>query len=496
MTLPGAALAPLGLRPSGQPALIDAATGETISYRDLVGRGEAVVQAMGDRRALVFLVCHNDVFSAVAYAGALLRGHVVALIAADQDPAALREMLAAYRPSFVAGPAGLADRVAESGTQIASAADIEGGTVLGLRVDRPADLHPDLSVLLSTSGTTGSRKFVRLSTRNVTSNAQAIAEYLGLTPDERPITSLPMHYTFGLSVINSHWQAGAAVVITGDSLIQPSFWETFRAHGCTSLAGVPFSYQVLERIGFRDMDLPSLTSLQQAGGALDRRLTHVYSEHMAARGGRLFVMYGQTEATARIAYVPPARLPEKIGSAGIALPGGQLRIDPGDGLSTAGTPVGEVIYEGPNVMLGYATSAEDLATGDELQGVLRTGDLGYLDADGYLYLVGRSKRIAKVQGHRVNLDEVEVILREHGAAAVVGGDDSLWAFCAFGDEADLRAIRDEVASRLRLHRQSITLRRIEALPLSASGKVDYQQVQAWVPASPGDGAHVPGGVRR
>jgi acyl-CoA synthetase (AMP-forming)/AMP-acid ligase II len=202
---------------------------------------------------------------------------------------------------------------------------------------------------------------------------------------------------------------------------------------------------------------------------------------MASRGGRFFVMYGQTEATARIAYVPPDRLPEKLGSAGIAIPGGRLRVDPDGTESDRGGPPtpGEVVYEGPNVMLGYADGPADLAAGDELHGVLRTGDLGYLDDEGFLFLVGRSKRIAKVFGLRVNLDEVEVTLRAHGPAAVVGGDDSLWAFCAFGTEAELETLAGELARRYRLHPTALRLRRVDVVPTTAAGKIDYRQVQAW-----------------
>jgi acyl-CoA synthetase (AMP-forming)/AMP-acid ligase II len=236
---------------------------------------------------------------------------------------------------------------------------------------------------------------------------------------------------------------------------------------------------MLERIGFRDMGLPSLRTMQQAGGALDRRLTAIYAEYMAERSGRLFVMYGQTEATARIAYVPPDRLREKLGAAGIPIPGGSLEIDPETVELREGRSIGEVIYRGPNVMMGYASSPEDLEEGDTLQGVLRTGDLGYLDADGFLFLVGRSKRIAKVFGHRINLDEVEARLREHGPAAVVGGQDSVWGVCAFGTEESVARLAASLARDLRLHHTAVRLRRVDAIPTSASGKIDYRAVEAW-----------------
>jgi acyl-CoA synthetase (AMP-forming)/AMP-acid ligase II len=321
-----------------------------------------------------------------------------------------------------------------------------------------------------------------LSRRNIESNAASIATYLSLTPDERPVTSLPFHYSMGLSVLNSHWAAGAPVVVTSESVIQQPFWATVRARECTSLAGVPFTFQMLERAGFRNLDLPSLRTLQQAGGSLDVRLARTYAEHMAARGGRLFVMYGQTEATARISYVPPGRLLDKLGSAGVPIPGGRLRIDaeePGEG---AGHRVGEIVYEGPNVMMGYAMGPDDLRLGDEQGGILRTGDIGYLDDEGYLFVVGRSKRITKVHGLRINLDEVESVLRVEGPAAVVGGDDAIWGFCAFGTDESIAELARTLARRFRLHHSTVRLRRVEAIPTSGFGKTDYRRVHQWIAA--------------
>jgi long-chain acyl-CoA synthetase len=489
----------LDLAPSTATALIDAGSGARLSYTDLIEAGRSSVAPLGPTKSLLFLLCRNDAFTATAYAGCLLADHAVALLDAGQSDASIADLVRAYRPPWLAGPSGSGERLAAQGVTVSEVREQPGGELV--RLDGPAPaIHPDLCVLLSTSGTTGSRKLVRLSSRNIGSNASAIAAYLELTPDERPVSSLPLHYTFGLSVLDSHWLAGAGVVLTTESLVQGAFWDVVREHACTSLAGVPYTYLMLERIGFRRMDLPSLRTLQQAGGALDRRLTATYAEHMAARGGRLFVMYGQTEATARMAYVPPARLPEKLGSAGIAIPGGRLRIERDGGVPGEGgnddehdrvaaedvdrdpaSVVGEVVYQGPNVMLGYASGPDDLSRGDELKGVLHTGDLGYLDGEGFLYLVGRSTRIAKVFGLRLNLDEVEAVFREHGPAAVVGAGDAIWAFCAFGTDESLHELRTSLASRYRLHRSALHVQRVEAIPTAASGKVDYAVVRAWLP---------------
>jgi acyl-CoA synthetase (AMP-forming)/AMP-acid ligase II len=468
---------PLGLEVSAAPALIDPATGAQVRFDELPGLAEELDDVLGDERSLVFLLCRNDLFTVGAYLAAQMAGHVVALLDAGAHGQATDTLLTAYRPDWVAGPPGSGKRLSDAGAQVRSIVEWRSGE--WVRLDHgsaPTELHPDLALLLSTSGTTGTRRFVRLSRRNLDSNSAAIASYLALGPGDVAITSLPLHYAFGLSILNSHLRAGAATVISAASVMQDALWATVRRYGCTSLAGVPYTYGLLERVAFRDMALPSLTSMLVAGGALDRTLTMRYLEHMRRRAGRFIVMYGQTEATARMAYVPPDMLQAKLGSAGIAIPGGRLSVQPGRTTSEApriGPPRGEVVYEGPNVMMGYATSADDLRLGDELTGILHTGDLGYLDADGYLFLTGRIKRIAKVFGIRVNLDEVELILREHGPAAVVEDGGCIWGFCGFGGGEELERVRRRVAGELRLHPTALNLRRVAEIPQSSTGKIDY-----------------------
>jgi acyl-CoA synthetase (AMP-forming)/AMP-acid ligase II len=470
----------LDLPVSDDLALIEARSDQRLSFRELLERGARIADAAGTQRSLALLLARNDAFSAAAYVGCLQSVHAIALLDPATTAPQLAQIVDAYRPAAVMGAPGIGQALSAHGIRVIDAVEADSGEVARISSDAPPALDPRLKLLLSTSGTTGSRKFVRLSHRNVSSNASAISEYLQLSPGDRPISSLPMHYTFGLSVINSHLRAGAPVVLTEAGIMQPVFWEAFRAHGCTSLAGVPFTYRILERLGFREMDLPTLETLQQAGGALDRELTERYARYMAARGGRFFVMYGQTEATARISYVPAERLLDKIGSAGVAIPSGDLRIEPNGTNSADGYDIGEVVYRGPNVMLGYAESADHLSRGDEMGGILRTGDVGYLDDERFLYLVGRSKRIAKVFGHRISLDEVEALLAAEGPAAVVEGDDALWAFCEFGDAESLARLRGDLAHRLRVNKGHIHLQRVDAIPLSGSGKVDYPRLSELV----------------
>ena len=454
------------------PSLFDPATARWWSRGDL----REAVERLGSRihaarGGLTFLLCRNGAPTVAAYLAAVESGCAVLLLDARMPPAALGLLLERYQPELVAGPG-----------------DLE--PIAGHRLDGPHEAvslwwregepgpptHPDLAVLLGTSGSTGSPKLVRLSRRNLEANADSIVACLGIDRQERATASLPLSYSYGLSVLNSHLRAGASVVLTEETVISPRFWSLVRDQACTSMPGVPYTYDLLTRIGFERISVPSLRTLTQAGGRLaPERVAHFHAE-MERRGGSFFVMYGQTEATARITCLPPGRLAEKRGSVGNAIPGGRLHVEAGAG--DAGWPLrgGEVIYEGPNVMMGYAESRVDLSRGDELGGVLRTGDLGYLDAEGFLYLTGRSKRIGKVMGVRVNLDDVEALVRRCGPAAVVAGDDGLEVFCEFGDAAAFAELAGQLAHDLRATPESFHFHRVARLPFTSSGKVDYPRL--------------------
>jgi acyl-CoA synthetase (AMP-forming)/AMP-acid ligase II len=214
---------------------------------------------------------------------------------------------------------------------------------------------------------------------------------------------------------------------------------------------------------------PSLRTLTQAGGRLRTELVADFAQRMANVGGRLFVMYGQTEATARMTVLPPDRVADKLGSVGLPVPGGSLSINDG-----------EVVYTGPNTMMGYAETGADLSRGDDLGGVLRTGDLGHLDDEGFLFLTGRRKRIGKVFGVRVNLDDVERGLAAYGAVAAVAGDDRLYVFVEGADASATQVIRKELAALLDTHVSGLEVRGVDTLPLLPTGKVDYRRLEAQV----------------
>jgi acyl-CoA synthetase (AMP-forming)/AMP-acid ligase II len=456
-------------------ALVEAATGRIWSYAALGSAvGKVAGFLCGKSKSLAFCFCGNDPATVVQYLAAVDADCATVLLDATLVPELAQKLADRYQPDWLLGASESLARAC--GGANVEPIEVEAGEIpVRLHRARPGapEIHPELSLLLSTSGSTGSPKLVRLRRENVEQNARSIAIGLDIDPDERPITSLPIHYSYGLSVLNSHLLRGACVVLTDHALTAQEFWKVFRQYGCTSMAGVPFSYQILRRLDLDKLELPTLRTLTQAGGRLDPPVVAHFSDLMRRRGGRFFVMYGQTEATARMTILPSERLPEKLGTVGRAIPGGRLEIL--GAIDERGT--GEVVYYGPNVMMGYAESAADLARGDELGGVLHTGDLGTLDADGFLTIVGRSKRIAKVYGLRINLDEIEATLREHGPAAVIGGADQLIIFCEYGDEAQYAECRRVVSERLRIHHQAFVFRHVDSLPRNANGKIDYPSLQ-------------------
>jgi len=335
-------------------------------------------------------------------------------------------------------------------------------------------VHPDLAVLLSTSGSTGAAKLVKLTLANLQANATSIAQYLTIDRNERPVTTLPIHYSYGLSVLNSHLTAGATVLLTAEPVTSRKFWDFFRDHEASSIAGVPTIYSMLRQMRFERMALPSLRTMTQAGGQLAPDLMRWFGELTRSRGQRFFVMYGQTEAAPRMSYVPCERLLEKVGSIGVPIPDGRIELISEDGSLITETGVtGELRYSGPNVMMGYAENEGDLLAADVQGGVLLTGDLAKRDEDGYFYLLGRLKRFIKVFGNRISLDEVELQLRAKGFDVAVTGRDDLLVIAMRGSQPDLETLTAGVPAWYHLHHSAIRVVSVATFPLSASGKIQY-----------------------
>ena len=400
----------------------------------------------------------------VSYLALVAGGHVP-LLAGDH----VDRLVEAWRPDAVVA-------AGEGGWSIERAAGSRGGA---------AAPHRDLALLLSTSGSTGSPKLVRLSHRNVVANADAIVATLGLTADDCGITSLPLHYCYGLSVLHSHLAAGAGVVTTRASVVDPCFSRAVHDGGVTTIAGVPHTFDLLDAGDADRVLAPSVRLLTQAGGRMAPEARERWRARAAAAGAELVVMYGQTEATARMAYLPPSLAVACPNAIGVAIPGGELRVDP---IADRSDDVGELVYRGPNVMMGYATEPSDLAAGPTLH-ELRTGDLGRYDAQhGVFEVVGRASRFIKPFGLRIDLDVIEAQLGAVLGEVAATGDDDRLVVAAPGEDPDL--VRHLVGDACGLPGHRVTVMG-GPVPRTSRGKVDYGELQrraAQVEASPDEGA--------
>ena len=347
------------------------------------------------------------------------------------------------------------------------------------------------ALILYTSGTTGAPKGVALSHANLLANAEAVVAYLELGADDRVLSVLPFYYAYGASVLHTHLMRGACVVLAPNLLFPHQLLEALVRERATGFSGVPSTYALLlEHVELGDYDFSSLRYLTQAGGAMSPALTRKL--RAALPQPRLFVMYGQTEATSRISWLPPERLDEKLGSVGIPVQGVSWKIQREDGSDAAPGDSGEVWVRGPNVMLGYWNNP--VATAAVLRdGWLHTGDIGYLDADGFLFLHGRRSDMIKTGAHRVHPTDVEEVIAEISyirEVAVVGVDDTILgqvikAFVVTDDIPPRAEDRIKAHCRARLAPYKIPrhIAFVDALPRTASGKVRRVQLMQLGPVN-------------
>jgi acyl-CoA synthetase (AMP-forming)/AMP-acid ligase II len=438
-----------------------------LTYGDLAKSvGEFELALRHDGKALVLCAGDRDLPTLLAYLAALRLGHAVAFLPASP------EMLAAYQPEFVVPGPG--SRTALDDLGYRPAAELVAGTTIFRRKRPPAgDIYPDTALLLATSGSTGSPKTVRLSCSGLADNTAAVISALGITAAERGPTTLPITHAYGLSVLNTHLLAGAGVVLGEESALSLATWDHLIRSGATSFAAVPTTYAAFGPAHVALLGRSEIRTMTHSGARLGDDLTMRLAAMMSRRDGRFFVMYGQTEATSRIARLDPADLPRRLGSVGTAVPGGTISIRPTPGHARAVPGEGAVCYRGPGVMLGYATSRAQLRLGPEVD-VLDTGDLGYLH-DGYLYLTGRAKRIVKVLGVRTSLDDLERMVERPGhPAAVICGADDVMHLVGAGDAAVHEQQRRELVESLGVPSRHVVFRPVGQLPRTPGGKVDYR----------------------
>ncbi|MGN0605357.1 MAG: AMP-binding protein [Oscillospiraceae bacterium] len=464
---------------SNNKAIIDE-YGNTLTYNELADEGMKISKAVG-RRCLVIVLCRNTTGSVAGYVSFVNNNIVPMLLSSSIDKDMLYNIMKIYKPAYLWIPKEQKDDLADYCEECVY--EFMDYILIRTNYDDEYEMNEELCLLLATSGSTGSPKFVRQSYNNVKSNAESIAEYLDIDETERPITTLPMNYTYGLSIINSHMTVGAALLVTDKGIMQKQFWNFFSEYNATSFGGVPYTYEMLDKMRFYRMKLPSLRYMTQAGGKLLPELHKKFAEYAEQNNKKFIVMYGQCEATARMGYLPYEKSVEKCGSMGIAIPGGKFRLIDvnGDNINEPFI-TGELVYEGDNVTLGYAECTDDLAKGDERHGILYTGDMAQFDKDGYYYIVGRKKRFLKVYGNRVSLDEIDMLIKGRFSdieCASAGIDDNVYIFIVNADDEMIKQVKNFISAKTKLNHTAFTVMSVDAIPKNDSGKILYRELEKY-----------------
>lgn len=463
----------LDLKKYGDLPAVITEQGDCYSYHDLDQMQKEFASYI-QPDLLICIFVDNNMAGLTAYLSCLVSGMVSILIPAANQPGPDNPIIQEYQPEYIWLPLEQYQKDAVGWSGYKDIFNSFGYVLLECTGKGYRNLHPDLALLLPTSGSTGSPRLVRLSCYNIQTNTVSICEYMKFTRDDRAVTSLPLGYTYGLSVVNTILYSGGSLFLTKESIVSPSFWKHMEQYGVTVLSGVPYTYQCMKKLNINISFLKKLRILTQAGGKISQELQMYWGDCAERTGKRFFVMYGQTEATARITYLPWRDCLRKPGSVGIAIPGSVLELVDREGNRIIEADrEGEIICRGGHVSMGYAKRKEDLVLDDVNQGCLHTGDTGHFDEDGYLYIDGRMNRFAKIYGKRIELGVVERIVSDICGQEVTALSDDRKIYLY--TEADIR-MNDlaQLGKEVGLGQEVMEIRCMEEIPRQYNGKVDYK----------------------
>ncbi len=357
-----------------------------------------------NRNGLVLVFSENTIGFLIGYYSFLNSASPQMILGTQISNDDLCKVLNNYKPSFIYINEKIFINKKRLFSKFKKIDKINEYLILNYKKKNDYKINKKLALLISTSASTGSQKFVRISHKNLIDNTEKIVKILKINSTDTSITTMPPNYTYGLSIINTHLMRGGNLVMTNKTVFEKNFWELIKKFKVTNINGVPYFYEILKRLKISREKLPYLKFFTAAGGALDNDIYEYFRDFVLKYHIKFFCMYGQTEATSRISILNYNDFDKKFGSIGYALTGGKLYIE-------KNKTVGELCYQGKNVCLGYANSYKDLKKGDENRGVLKTGDIAKKYKN-HFYIIGRKKRFAKIYGHRINLDEIQKKIQE------------------------------------------------------------------------------------
>ena len=443
---------------------INSLDGEKYLFKDILLPLNFIIDK---EKQLVFLYLNSGLSALSAYFSFLKTNHALVLLSDSLDSNLKDNLEKKYEPTLIYDE----KRASILNYETKKTKNNNFQAVFFYNHNLKTQLAQDIKILLSTSGTTGSPKLVKLSQNNILQNAISISDYLPINHNDVVPLNLPLNYSYGLSVLHSNAICGGTIVCGLPDILDRKFWSYLDTYKFTSIAGVPFIYEMLNRIGFMKKKYPSLKYISQAGGNLSKNIKTKFNDYCIENDISFFVMYGQTEATARISYVPTSQLKDKITSIGIPIKNGKIIID---------KDTEELLYSGPNVFGGYASNKLDLSVWENIS-KLKTGDLAYKDDEGFYYIKGRLKRIVKVFGNRVNLDEIEAFIKttlNTSLLACTGINDEFILITLSNNEIAEPELKKAIFEKYKIHSSAIKFNYLENLPKTKNEKIDYKSINS------------------
>lgn len=435
--------------------------GNKITYKELAEEAERLLPYI-EERSLIFVLCDHQTETVKLIYNLLYLNMVPLALAADMDEELVDNLIVQYRPQYI-----YCSKSCEMGSRYQYKIEFERHIILKTG-EKKCETHPDIALLLSTSGTTGSPKLVKLSYGNLYNNAEQMCSYMDIHCGQKGISPLSMSYVYGLTFCIWHWHCGATLLITEESILSKKFHEFYEKEKVNHFGGTPYIYQMLQRIGFWDEE--KIKYLHWAASAGSQMSDGDQIRMVSTLKDKFWILYGQAECTGVISGMNFDENNIKLGSVGKVFEDVEISID---------SSTSELILKSPNICMGYADSIKQLSDGDVNQGTIHTGDAAYIDEDGCVYLRGRLSRYAKILGKRVSLDDIERYLNNTFSGvdfACAGADDNVVIFYS-GEAGKLNEkILVLLDSKMKIPKKFITFFYLKEIPRSRAGKVMYEKL--------------------